>query len=110
MSHPWREKRKYPRFRVCCPVSFISFDKLRLGETADISLGGMKIHCRSMLLKGETYEFTLVMNGRAISPTGRIVYLQSQPEFIYGAGVSFLYLSEEHHTQLHGFLTAQNRG
>ncbi len=108
MIQPWKEKRRHPRFRVYCPISFISFDKLRLGETADLSLGGMRIHCRTILLKGETYEFTVVMNGHAISPKGKIVYIQSQPEFTYGAGVSFLPLSEEHENRLNGFLSAQN--
>ena len=107
MVDRWREKRRHPRFRVHCPISFISYDELRFGETADLSLGGMKIHCRTILLQGETYEFTVVMNGQAISPRGKIVYIQSQSEFAYEAGVSFLHLSEEHANRLNGFLSVQ---
>jgi hypothetical protein len=88
MTRPWNEKRKYPRFRICCPVSFISFDKLRIGETADLSLGGMKILCRAILLRGVTYNFTVVMNGRTINPKGKSVYRENQPEFTYGVTVS----------------------
>ena len=107
MNYPWKEKRSYPRFHVHCPISFICFDKLRIGETADLSLGGMKIQSRTMLLAGETYDFTVVINGRAISPKGRIVYLENHPEFTYGAGVSFVHLSEDHQSQLTGFLSTQ---
>jgi c-di-GMP-binding flagellar brake protein YcgR len=107
MIQGWKEKRKHPRVRVHCPISFMSFDQLRIGETADLSLGGMKIQCRAILLKGQVYDFTVVMNGRAIYPKGRVVYLQNQPEFTYGAGVFFLHLSEEHQVQLSGFLSAQ---
>ena len=101
------ERRKHRRFQVTCPISFISYDKLRIGQTADLSLGGMKIHSRYMLFTRETYDFTVVMNGRSISPKGRIVYLENTPEFTYGAGVSFLHLSEDHENQLNGFLSAQ---
>ena len=106
MAEEWKEKRKHPRFRVSCPVSFVCFDKLKVGETQDLSLGGMKIHSRYMLFSGETYDFTVVMNGRAITPKGKIVYIENQPEFTYGAGVSFLQLSQDHQTQLDGFLSA----
>ena len=107
MTHEWRRKRKHPRLRVHCPISFICFDKLRIGETADLSLGGMKIQSHYMLLTGETYDFTVVINGRAISPKGKIVYLENQPEFTYGAGVSFVQLSKDHQNKLNGFLSTQ---
>lgn len=107
MIQGWKEKRKHPRVRVHCPISFMSFDQLRIGETADLSLGGMKIYCRAILLKGEVYDFTVVMNGRAIYPKGKVVYLQNTPEFTYGAGVLFLHLSKEHQNQLSGFLSVQ---
>lgn len=107
MIQVWKEKRKYPRSQVNCPVSFICFNKLRIAETADLSLGGMKIQSRYMLFMGKTYDFTVVMNGRAISPKGKIVYIENQPEFIYGAGISFVQLSEDHQNQLNGFLSAK---
>ena len=107
MIQNWKEKRRYPRFKVNCPVSFICFDKLKIGETQDLSLGGMKIRSRAMLFKGETYDFTVVMNGHTISPRGRIVYIETRPEFTYGAGISFLHLSEDHQTHLDGFLSAK---
>ena len=107
MEQERKEKRQYPRFRVNCPVSFICFDKLRIGEALDLSLGGMKIQCRYVLFAGETYDFTLVVDGRAISPKGKVVYLENQPEFSYGAGVSFLHLSDDHKSQLNAFLTTQ---
>ena len=109
MAPVQKEKRKHPRFQISCPISFICFDKLRIGETSDLSLGGMRIQSRYMLFAGETYEFTLVMGGRAINPKGTVVYLQNQPEFAYGAGVSFVYLSEDHQTQLDAFLAGSAR-
>lgn len=109
MTQGWKEKRKYPRFQFSCPISFICFNKLRIGETADICLGGMKIQSRYLLFTGETYDFTVVMNGRAISPKGKVVYLENQPEFSYGAGVSFVHLSEDQQNQLDTFLMAGNQ-
>jgi c-di-GMP-binding flagellar brake protein YcgR len=108
MVQRWEEKRRYPRFQVNCPISFICFDKLRIGETADISIGGMKIQSRYLLFAGETYDFTVVMNGRAISPKGKVVYLENQPEYSYGAGVSFVNISEDHQSQLTSFLSAKS--
>ena len=107
MSQAWSEKRRYPRFQINCPISFICFDKLRIGETSDISLGGMKIQSRYLLFTGETYDFTVVMNGQAISPRGRIIYLENRPEYSYGAGVSFVQMSEDHQSQLSSFLSAK---
>jgi hypothetical protein len=69
MAEGWSERRKYPRFHVTCPISFVCFDKLRIGETSDLSEGGMKIQSRYILFTGETYDFTVVMNGRSISPS-----------------------------------------
>jgi hypothetical protein len=104
MAQGWREKRQYPRFQVNCPISFICFNKLRIGETSDLSQGGMKIQSRYLLFAGETYDFTVVMNGRTISPKGKVVYLENQPEFSYGAGVSFVHMSEDQQAQLSWFL------
>lgn len=107
MAQSWKEKRKYPRFPLHCPISFICFNKLRIGETSDLSLGGMKIQSRYMLFTGETYEFTVILNGHTINPKGRVVYLENHPELTYGAGVSFLHLSEDQKNQLNAFLTAK---
>jgi c-di-GMP-binding flagellar brake protein YcgR len=107
MADDWKERRKYPRFDINCPLSFICFDKLRIGETSDLSQGGMKIQSRYILFTGETYDFTVVMNGRSISPKGKVVYLENKPEFTYGAGVSFIHMSEDHQNQLNSFLSAK---
>ena len=109
MTQGWKEKRRYPRLQVNCPISFICFNKLRIGETEDISVGGMKIQSRYLLFTGETYDFTVVMNGRTISPKGKVVYFENQPEFSYGAGVSFVHLSEDHQSQLSSFLSAKSQ-
>ncbi len=105
MAEGWKEKRKHPRVQINCPVSFICFDKLRIGETSDLSQGGMRIQSRYILFTGETYEFTVVMNGRSISPRGKVVYIKNQPEFTYGAGVSFVQISDDQLNQLSAFLS-----
>ena len=104
MAQSWTDRRRYPRFQVNCPISFICFNKLRIGETSDISQGGMKIQSRYLLFAGETYDFTVVMNGHTISPKGKVVYLENHPEFTYGAGVSFVNISEDHQAELSEFL------
>jgi hypothetical protein len=102
-----KEKRKHPRHQINCPVSFIFFDNLKIGETSDLSLGGMKLHSRYLLFIGETYDFTVVMNGRSINPRGKVVYIENQPHFKYGTGVSFVQMSEDQSNQLSGFLSTQ---
>ncbi|NIO05312.1 MAG: hypothetical protein GTN74_12085 [Proteobacteria bacterium] len=101
-----REKRTYPRFQINCPVSFFSFDQLGIAETLDLSLGGMKIRSRCMLFINETYDFMIIVGGRAISPKGRVLRIENQLEFNYEAGVSFLDLIDHHRNQLNGFLSA----
>ena len=101
------EKRKSPRFKVNCPVSFICFDKLKLGEVVDLGLGGMKIQSRYILFAGETYDFMVVINGQAIQPKGRVVYSENRPEFAYGIGISFLNVSDDTQSKLNAFLSAR---
>ncbi|NIO04556.1 MAG: hypothetical protein GTN74_08055 [Proteobacteria bacterium] len=103
------EKRKHPRYPLKCPVSFIFFNNLKIGETSDLSLGGMKLRSRYMLFTGETYDFTVVVNGHAINPKGKIVYIENQPQFTYGTGVSFVDMSKDHHSRLSGFLSGQKQ-
>jgi MinD-like ATPase involved in chromosome partitioning or flagellar assembly len=104
---PLLQKRKHPRFEVNCPVSFLSFDKLKIAETLDLSLGGMKILSRNMLFTGKTYNFTLIVNGRAISSKGKVVHIENRPQHTYGANVSFLHLPKNQRNQLSGFLSVQ---
>ncbi len=105
MIQTWEEKRKYSRIRVNCPVSFLSYGRLVIGETVDLSLGGMKIQCRSMLSIGQAYDFMILINDHPIDPNGKIVYGENQPEFTHSAGVSFLNLPKDHHNQLREFLS-----
>jgi hypothetical protein len=100
------EKRKSPRFKVNCPVSFICFDKLKLGEVVDLGPGGMKIESRYILFAGETYDFMVVIDGQAIPSRGKVVYSENRPEFTYGIGVSFLKIPEGIQSKLTAFLSA----
>ena len=99
-------RRGYPRFQVCCPVSYLSFNKLKIAETLDVGFGGMKIQSRNILLEGETYDFTVSINGRTIGPKGKIVHIENRPESCYEANVSFSHLPKNDHNQLEGFLSA----
>ena len=108
-THPARirllERRRYPRFQVNCLVSFLSFDRLKTGETLDLGLRGMRIQSRSILFAGETYDFTLIVNGDVITPKGKIVHVEDRSELdCYGACVSFMDLSENHLKRLGHFL------
>jgi hypothetical protein len=105
MIYDWIEKRKHPRFRLNCPVSFISSDKLRIVETSDLSLGGMKIQSRHVLLIGETYNFIVVIKGQGLNPKGRVIHIQTQPGLTYGVGVSFAKLSKANKARLNRFLS-----
>ncbi len=99
-----RERRRYQCFLVNRPVSFLSFKRLVFAETSNLSLAGMKIRSRSFPFTGETYEFAILVNGSAIRSRGRIVRVENQPKFTYGANVSFTYLPENDRNQLSAFL------
>jgi c-di-GMP-binding flagellar brake protein YcgR len=105
MVQKWVEKRRYPRFSVSYPVSYLAADKLKIAETLDLSLGGMKIHSLHRLCVDETYAFTIVIEGRAISPMGKVVHTQPRQGFAHGVGVSFSRLTRAHRKRLNTFLS-----
>jgi hypothetical protein len=105
MIQDFTERRMHPRFEVNCPVSFFSSDKLRIAETLDLSLGGMKIQSRHVLFIGETYDFTVVIKGRGLNPKGKVAHIRTQPGLTYGVGVSFVKLSKPNKARLAKFLS-----
>lgn len=100
-----KERRKHPRSQVNCPVSFFSSGKLRIAETLDLSLGGMRIQSRHVLFVGETYDFTVVIRGQGLYPKGRVAHVQTQSGLTYGVGVSFVELSKANKARLNRFLS-----
>jgi len=108
-AHPTRvrllDRRRYPRFQVNCLVSFLSFDRLKTGETLNLGLRGMRIQSRTILFAGEIYDFTLIVNGDVVTPKGKVVHVEDRPGLDrYGACVSFMDLSENHLKRLGHFL------
>ena len=94
-----KERRKYPRAKVVCPVIMENNRNIMSGETQDISAGGAYIRCRSQPKHPEIKMFisTSLLSPR-IRAMGEIVRseaLDSVKEgYHYAVGVRFIAISD----------------
>ena len=96
---PQKERRKYPRAKVVCPVIMENNRNIMSGETQDISAGGAYIRCRSRLRHPEVNMFIstslLSPRIRATGEVARSEALDSVKEgYHYGVGVRFIAISD----------------
>ena len=96
---PQKERRKYPRTKVVCPVIMENNRNIMSGETQDISAGGAYIRCRS---RPKHPEINMLISISLLSPRiramGEVVRseaLDSVKEgYHYGVGVRFIAISD----------------
>jgi hypothetical protein len=96
---PQKERRKYPREKVVCPVIMENNRNIMSGETQDISAGGAYIRCRSRPKHPEVNMFIstspLCSRIRAMGEVVRSEALDSAKEgYHYGVGVRFIAISD----------------
>jgi c-di-GMP-binding flagellar brake protein YcgR len=96
---PQKERRKYPRAKVVCPVIMENNRNIMSGETHDISAGGVYIRCRSQAKHPEINMFISISllspRIRAMGEVVRSEALDSVKEGgHYGIGVRFIAISD----------------
>ena len=96
---PQKERRKYPRAKVVCPVIMENNRNIISGETQDISAGGAYIRCRSRPKHPEINMFISISflspRIRAMGEIVRSEALDSVKEgYHYGVGVRFNAISD----------------
>ena len=96
---PQKERRKYPRAKVVCPVIMENNRNIMSGETEDISAGGAYIRCRSRPKHPEINMFISISllspRIRAMGEVVRSEALDSVKEGgHYGIGVRFIAISD----------------
>jgi c-di-GMP-binding flagellar brake protein YcgR len=95
---PQKERRKYHRAKVVCPVIMENNRNIMSGETQDISAGGAYIRCRSQPKHPEINMFISISllspRIRAMGEVVRSEALDSVKEGgHYGIGVRFIAIS-----------------
>ena len=94
-----KERRKYPRAKVVCPVIMENNRNIMSGETQDISAGGAYIRCRS---RPKGPEIDMFIGTSLLSPRiramGEIVRSEAldsvKDGYNYGVGVRFIAISD----------------
>ena len=87
------ERRAYPRYEIHTIVSYAHRQKQLLTSTLNLSMGGMKIKAHQILPKNEDLGFTMVLGGRSIASSGRVIYNKVLRGDQRISGIQFLRLS-----------------
>jgi c-di-GMP-binding flagellar brake protein YcgR len=96
---PQKERRKYPRAKVVCPVIMENNRNIMSGETHDISAGGAYIRCRSQPKQPEINMFiSISLLSPRIRAMGAVVRSEALVDSVkegghYGIGVRFIAIS-----------------
>ena len=98
---PQKERRKYPRAKVVCPVIMENNRNIMSGETQDISAGGAYIRCRSRPKHPEINMFiSISLLSPRIRAMGEVVRSEALDSVKdkegghYGIGVRFIAISD----------------
>ena len=97
---PQKERRKYHRAKVVCPVIMENNRNIMSGETQDISAGGAYIRCRKLL---KPLEVSMYVSVFLLSPRIRAMAEVVRSDILgsangveyYGIGVRFVAISDE---------------
>ena len=87
------ERRAYPRYEIPTIVSYAHRQKQLLTSTLNLSMGGMKIKAHQVLPKNEEVDFTIVLEGKSIASSGRVIYNKVLRGDQRISGIQFLGLS-----------------
>ena len=87
------ERRAYPRYEIPTIVSYAHRQKQLLTSTLNLSMGGMKIKAHQYLPKNEEVDFTIVLEGKSIASSGRVIYNKVLRGDQRISGIQFLGLS-----------------
>ncbi len=86
------ERLRYQRIRVTLPVLLQVADKAHQAVTANISRGGMAVHCSERLTPGSAIDYVLSLpHSEPLRGRGEVAW--SNPEGL--AGIRFYFMEEE---------------
>jgi hypothetical protein len=105
------EKRKHPRVAVAWPVTIIAEDGAVEGETKNITIEGVFIHCTQRLLPGNTYRMVIKPPQGPIEVEGELVWSNldnlGQRNAVSGMGFYFVKVADEDRESLSEAISAQ---
>ena len=103
MSEPVK-KRKVTRMKERLSITILADNGKAEGETRDITVQGMFIHCLERLRPGKTYSMIVNVPQNPVELTGELVWCNlnslASRDFIRGTGISFLKVTDEDRERL----------
>ena len=104
------EKRKHPRVTVTWPVTIIAEDGAVEGETKNITIEGVFIHCTQRLRHGNNYRMVIKPPQGPIEVEGELIWSNldnlGQRNAVPGMGFYFVKVTEEDREQLSAAISA----
>ncbi len=98
------ERRKHPRVAVTWPVTIIAEDGPVEGETKNITVEGVFIHCTQRLLPGNTYRMVIKPPHGPIEVEGELVWSNlenlGERSAVPGMGFYFVKVADEDRAHL----------
>ena len=96
------KRRALPRFSADCPIKYIYLPlSPNPPEThvVDLNFQGARIEVPDPLIPGSVIAFQIITSERqVVDAHARVIYVQTEPNAFFRAGVQFLMLSENAHT------------
>ena len=94
------EKRRHPRIPVRWPITIITDKGTIEGESRNITIAGVFVHCQEELHEGEIYQMIINMPKReSILVKGKVVWSNfdsmEETSSYRGMGFSFIKISDE---------------
>ena len=95
-----RERRNAPRINVSWPITIITSQGTIEGESRNITLSGIFIHCKKKLPEDEVYQMIIKLpNGKQIIVKGQMMWsnLDGREELsvLVDMGFSFIKMSDQ---------------
>ncbi len=104
------ERRKLPRVAVTWPVTIIADDGAVEGETKNITIEGVFIHCTQRLRPGNTYRMVIKPPQGPIEVAGQLVWSNldnlGQRNVVPGMGFYFVKVTDEDRIHLSKAISA----
>lgn len=93
------EKRKHPRYDIIWPVTIAIKNKIVEGETVNVSVEGISIHCDEPLPLNEVFNIVLAPHdNQRIEISGKVVWSDvygiGDANVTYGMGICLVEISD----------------
>jgi c-di-GMP-binding flagellar brake protein YcgR len=95
-------RRKYPRFHVELPCSFVGDEYTGKGTVLDLSMEGCRIRCDTSLLKGAYVELFITLLGQIPPLPIELTVIRWSTEPVFG--LEFIRIADRHHARLRRYV------